>query len=133
MLVYGRNVAEEFLKNNTEASLMSLLQEYNKHIDTLADLEMNPDQKKAILQTKIDALEKDKDYRLRKKTITIVENGQEVQKEVSYCTFNEILENIQKIGFDKFDSDLINYIENSEDYKTENFDKIVYPLGYSAN
>ena len=30
------------------------------------------------------------------------------------------------IGFDKFDSDLINYIENSEDYKTENF--VVSPV-----
>lgn len=40
----------------------------------------------------------------------------------------EIVEiaNVEKIGFDKFDSDLINYIENSEDYKTENF--VVSPV-----
>lgn len=136
--------SKEFLKNNTEASLMSLLQEYNKHIDTLADLETNPDQKKAILQTKIDALEKDKDYRSRKKIITTVKNGQEVQEEVSYCTFNEILENNAKVYNDPdllrkaLEIEKYNFLQNLIDYNSSfqviNFqDDISYYLSEKIN
>lgn len=38
----------------------------------------------------------------------------------------EIVIEANGVGFDKFDSDLINYIENSEDFKTENF--VVSPV-----
>ena len=116
--------SQEFLKQNTEASLLALLQEYNAFIDQRAFAEINPETKKAILQNKIASLEKDKDYRARKKIIKVIKNGNEIEEEISYCTLNEILEHNAKVYSDlsllqkALEIEKYNFLQNLIDYNS---------------